>query len=198
MRDPDGRSERVDVDGASPEDVFGDPLAGLTGWTPIGKPSASFRTHRLVAVGPGRMIFRPMTTVYLVGGMFVVVGVGIVAALLISGYLTGFAASGFFFYGKDVLGPILGLGLVGAAMVPLYSMGKPRVFDTEAGYYWRAWQSPGQLLPSESEAMDGQTMAHLADVRRMNVIDHGNGSKVLEDAEQLAEFLGGLPVWDDM
>ena len=35
----------------------------------------------------------------------------------------------------------------------------------------------------------------LQDASRLNVIDHGNRKKLLEDAEQLASYLG-VPIWD--
>jgi hypothetical protein len=35
----------------------------------------------------------------------------------------------------------------------------------------------------------------LQDASRLNVIDHGNKKKLLEDAEQLASYLG-VPIWD--
>ena len=36
----------------------------------------------------------------------------------------------------------------------------------------------------------------LKDGERMNVVDHGNLTRIRADAIQLGEFLGNLPVWD--
>ena len=36
----------------------------------------------------------------------------------------------------------------------------------------------------------------LKDASRVNVLDHGNGARLRRDADELAGFLGGVPVWD--
>ena len=96
----------------------------------------------------------------------------------------------------------------------------PIVFDKASGYFWKGRKFPqdvpdprslknvvqiGQIhaLQLLAEYVRGSKSSYysyelnlvLEDGKRLNVVDHGNQTKLREDAKTLSQFLG-KPVWD--
>lgn len=144
--------------------------------------------------------------------IFMIVGVGIPVLFLSSGEFVGT---------QEVL-MISGFGMiffgVGAAMYYFY--GRPVIFDKMKGFYWKGWKKPDHSTPrtaaknlaplSEIHALQlikeyirsdkssyysYELNLVLRDGTRINVVDHGNGNVLRQDAQQLASFLG-KPLWD--
>lgn len=196
-----------------------DEVAMRTGWGPAKGGGASFRTHRLVEVGPTRAEFRATRGAVIFYTIFLVVGLGIV--------------SGFAVVSPDDAVPsklnsalarafpvLLGCVFVVAGGGMLYFAAAPIVFDKRRGDYWK-----GRLAPYD--VPNGRELRHhaklervhalqivseycrsdkssyysyelnlvLDDGSRMNVVDHGDRARLREDAERLAAFLE-KPVWD--
>ena len=97
---------------------------------------------------------------------------------------------------------------------------QPVVFDRQKGFFWKGRTAPHEVLRKDrlknfakldqihalqllSEYCRGNKSSYysyeinlvLRDGQRLNVIDHGNPTKIREDAETVAAFLG-KPVWD--
>ncbi|ABW66575.1 hypothetical protein [Desulfosudis oleivorans] len=197
---------------------LGDPVALQTGWTPARSGGASFRTHKLVAVNPDRLEFRPAGGAMLFYLIFLLAGLGI---------LIGFSAqkisSGGLAFDLDTILPIA-VGAVFAAVGGglLYFGTLPVVFDRRNGFFWKGRTAPHEVMNRRalkhfaglkeihalqliSEHCTGNKSSYysyelnlvLKDGRRINVVDHGSRDKLREDAKTLSEFLQ-KPVWDTL
>jgi hypothetical protein len=116
--------------------------------------------------------------------------------------------------------PIFGGIFFTVGIIMLYQFAKPAVFDTMYGYYWKGrnkvdfgiGNSKPELFISLSQIHALQLIAEhvrsnkssyysyelnlvLRDGSRKNVVDHGNITRLREDADKLSKFLG-KPVWD--
>ena len=195
---------------------FGDPVALKTQWSPAKSGGTNFRTHKLVEVDITRVEFRASMGAKIFCSVFMVSGLG---------FIVVFSAIQFsnetFSFDIEMMMPIL-FGLlfftVGALM--LYFAAAPAVFDKASGYFWKGRKAPqdvsdpralknvvqiGQIhaLQLLAEYVRGSKSSYysyelnlvLEDGKRLNVVDHGNQTKLREDAKTLSQFLG-KPVWD--
>lgn len=195
-----------------------DPVAMLTDWTPAKKGGASFQTHKLFPVDPNRLEFRASIGAKLFYLAFLLVGVGVLIGFSYSGLSSG----EFSFDMKTVMSGICGLIFAGVGGSLLYFGTAPIVFDKRKGYFWKGRKSPDEIfhpgslkhvakldqihaLQLISEYCRGDKKSYysyelnivLEDGKRINVVDHGNQSKLRNDASTLSDFLE-KPVWGAM
>jgi len=200
-------------------EVFNHPVAKDTDWYPLAGGGTNFQTHRLDSSNPDLLVFKATRGVYWFAGVFCFFGLlGLITPLSIffAGGMQEWALFGF--------GTLFGGIFTGAGLLLLYFMTKPRVFDTFYGVYYKGRKKPqesmtmgasrdrkqGPVSLHEVEAVQvirervrGKNSSYysfeinlvLADASRINVIDHGKHSAVIEDAETLATALG-VPLWD--
>lgn len=195
---------------------FGDPVAEQTGWTPARRGGASFRTHRLVRLGYHRMEFRASTGARVFYLLFLVAGCGVVIGVSIYRLSTG----SFSFTMETVMPLVIGLVFAIAGGCLLHFGTVPVVFDKSYGFFWKGKKSPAEVF-DRSRLKVFTELAHihalqllseycrsgkhsyysyelnlvLENGERINFIDHGNRTRLQEDAGTLAEFLE-KPLWD--
>ena len=200
---------------------FNDPLAEVVEWVPLKRGGSNFHTHKMVEVDAHRMEFRPTIGAKLFAGIFIAVGIIFPVLFLTAGSDSPDMDSAWAPLGIIVFG----LVFAGAGGAMWYTMGKPRVFDKWAGMYWKGHKKPDLLYkPVDENDKAKQDAAMLRDVHaiqlireyvrsdkssyysyelnlvladgsRVNVIDHGKKSEIMDDARKLGEFLG-VPVWN--
>ena len=200
---------------------FGDPLAERTDWTSLAGGGASFCSHRLVQARPGRMVFKATRGAKGFAGIFLGVGLLVLAAMVRS-------------IGREPWGILVVLFLGGAAfagmgVLVVWRLGRPATFDLLLGFFWKGYRKPTHALSagpqtggvslddvhalqivgedfqaeSASERSDRRTRSYrsyelnlvLTDGRRVNVVDHGGRGALSDDARTLAAFLK-VPLWD--
>ncbi|MFZ5565139.1 MAG: hypothetical protein ACOZBW_13910 [Thermodesulfobacteriota bacterium] len=193
-----------------------DPVAMQAGWTPARSGGASFRTHKLVAVRPDRLEFRPAAGAVMFYLIFLFAGLGILI-----GFSVHKISSGGLAFDVDTILP-MAVGAVFAAVGgALFYFGTlPVVFDKRNGFFWKGRTAPHEVMNRSaikhfagfkdiyalqliSEYCKGDKSSYysyelnlvLRDGRRINVVDHGSRDKIREDAKTLSAFLQ-KPVWD--
>lgn len=195
---------------------FDDPLATSIQWTPIKGGGSNFRTHKYYSDGANQAGFKATLGAKLFSGIFMVVGVGVAVGISLSQLQEDIPVNSL-----DMLFPIVfGLVFFGAGFFMFRSYAKPIIFDKMAGFYWKGWEKPerykgdqkikGSLrlddihaLQIVSEYIRGDKKSYYSyelnlvtkKGQRHNVIDHGDRSDLVIDANKLSEFLG-KPVWD--
>lgn len=210
-------SERMGLKSRPPDfnpEVFNDPVALLTSWSPLKGGGSNFRTQKLVEIDPDRMEIRTTmgaalcSSIFFVAGLFII-GIGIKA--IISCENVSF----------DVLFPLfLGLLFSGAGGVMFVSFSMPAVFDRRNGYFWKGRKSPAEVVnksrlnpfaefeqihalqliseycaSNKSSYYSYELNLVLKDGNRINVFDHGRLEAARTDAEKLSVFLK-RPLWD--
>jgi hypothetical protein len=205
-------SDRVSFDPSS----LNDPVAMQTDWTPAKRGGANFRTHKLVVVNSNRREFRASLGAKLFYFIFLLVGIGVLI-----GFSFSKLSSGGFSFQMDTIMPLL-FGVIFASVGGslLYYGTAPIVFDKRKGAFWKGRKSPDEVFNKKalkyfaelerihalqliSEYCRGNKSSYysyelnivLEDGSRINVVDHGNQSKLRDDATTLSDFLG-KPVWD--
>lgn len=195
---------------------FGDPVALKTQWTPAKGGGTNFRTHKLIEVSPYRIEFRASAGAKIFCAVFMVSGLGFSVVFSAIEFSNGTFSSDI-----EMMMPILfGLLFFTAGALMLYFAAAPAVFDKASGYFWKGRKSP-QDVPDPRSLKNVVQMSQihalqllaeyvrsdkssyysyelnlvLEDGKRLNVVDHGNQTKLREDAKTLSEFLG-KPVWD--
>lgn len=189
---------------------FGDELALTTEWTPCKRGGTNFKTHKLVEVRYDRMEFKTSTGMLLFSGIFTLVGV---IMFIIPLFIDAQGGELFFL-------PLMGLIFGGVGGWLYYSSTTPTIFDKTVGMYWKTRKTPDfyrqdadsdkkvrlsdihaiQLLSEYVKSDKGGYYSYelnlvLKSGKRLNVVDHGKRSVILEDAEKLSRFLN-VPVWD--
>ena len=196
--------------------ALGDPVAEQTKWTPMVRGGTRFRTHRLHQKAQGELVFTASWGAMLFSGMFFVVGLAVVV-----GSVAAYQAIA----EMEPIGLLLGI-LLGAVFgwfgrVMWRQLCVPRSFSKQHGVFWKGSELPRaagtrqvseDCVPLEDihavqllrEWVVGKQRRFnsyelnlvLKDGARVNVVDHGNSRRLRRDAQELAEFLGGVPVWD--
>jgi hypothetical protein len=194
---------------------FGDPLALQTEWTPAKRGGASFRTHKLTAVGPNRIEFRASIGALLFYLAFFLVGLGVFVAISFS-WFSGAAVS----FDLGMLMPLLiSLIFIALGAYLFYSGTAPMVFEKGRGVFWKGRKGPdvaidsritgnfvrldnvhavqliAEYISSKNSYYSYELNLVMVDGKRMTVVDHGNLDRIREDARTLAMFLG-KPLWD--
>ena len=195
---------------------FDDPVATQTAWTPAKGGGASFRTHKLVQVAPDRLVFRAALGAWIFYLIFLIAGLAIAV-----GFTVSHISKGTFAWSADTVLP-LAFGGVFAAIggLMLYFGTAPIIFDKTAGFFWKGRKAPHEVVNIESikyfaelknihalqiiaEFIRSDKSSYtsyelnlvLQDGSRINVVDHGNPTKLRDDAHTLAQFLN-IPLWD--
>lgn len=195
---------------------YDDPLASSIRWTPIKGGGSNFRTHKFYTEGANQVGFKATLGAKLFSGLFMIVGLGVAVGITWSQLQDGLPIES-----KDVLFPVVfGLIFFGVGLYMFRSYAKPIIFDKQIGYHWKGWKKPDryrgdQKIPGSvrlddihalqivSEYIRGDDKSYYSyelnlvakDGQRHNVIDHGDRSDLIIDANKLSEFLG-KPVWD--
>ncbi len=194
--------------------VLNDRVAMLTEWSPLVRGGANFKTHKLVQVYQSRYEFRAGLGMKAFSAVFSLMG--LFFALM---------AGGAGIFQKDfpiavaLFMSLFGLVFVFIGIAIYWTSSSPRVFDKEAGFYWKGRTEPNLMINPEyqnctklteihavqliSEYVSGNKSSYtsyelnlvLKDGRRINVTDHGNYESVKRDAETIAGFLN-IPVWN--
>jgi hypothetical protein len=166
-------------------------------------------------VAPHRIAFRPSVGAYLFGGLFFLIGLGLLVGFPTAIFLEAIE------FEWGLLTPIIAglvFFLIGGAM--LYMFTRPVVLDARLGYFWRNAKEPEGFTVSIDdekyvpisricaiqiirEHCHGNKSSYysyeinlvLDDGHRVNVIDHGNQKAIRQDADTLAQLLE-VPVWD--
>jgi len=114
-----------------------DPLIERTDRAPLQAGGASFRTHRLVQVRPGRLAFRATRGAKAFAGIFVAIGLVTLAGLVCSVARQPWATV--------ALLALAGPGFIAAGVYLFLRFGKTVVFDLTRGRAWRGGLS--RVLP---------------------------------------------------
>jgi hypothetical protein len=195
---------------------FDDPLATQIRWTPIKGGGSNFRTHKYYNQGANQAGFKATVGAKVFSGIFLVAGLGISIGVPYRIFLSGDPL----FAIETLVIILFGLVFFGAGLFMFRSYSKPVVFDKMVGYYWKGWKKPeryksnhsieGSIKISDihalqivSEYIRGDKKNYYSyelnivtrDGERHNVIDHGDRTDMIADANKLSDFLG-IPVWD--
>ena len=194
---------------------FNDPLALEVDWTPARSGGANFQTRKLVKVDPNRIVFRSTITALVFSLIFLLLGSGMLIAFAVQILKTNE-----FSFEMETIGLLFAgcvFALAGGLLLYLYSV--PIVFDKRKGCFWKG-KNPDRVgdrrtrknyadlkqihaLQLISEYVRGNKSSYysyelnlvLKNGKRICVVDHGNLSRLREDAKTLAKFLE-RPVWD--
>ncbi len=201
-------SEREPVDPGR----FGDPVAKATEWGPAQAGGMNFCTRKLVAVDETRLEFRASGRAQLLSAGFLLVGLSAVvdfARRAAPGALGP----------QELIGILFGCVCMVGGGVSGYRGRVPIVFNRRKGYFWKGWRSPDEVFdkgrirhfaplddihaiqllaeycPGKRPYFSYELNVVLKDGRRIHVVDHGDETRLREDAELLAAFLD-KPIWD--
>ncbi len=192
-----------------------DPVAQKTQWTVMGSgASANFCTHKLKIVSFGRYEFKESWGLWL---FLLAFSLGGCIGLFIG--IRGFREEGFYIAG--ILGTSIGL----LFQIPLlYFAFKPKripVFDKAEGAFFldngksQSYRYLSELPEytklgdiyalmvlsrhvsgSESDYTSYELILVRRDGSRCLLVAHGSKNRMTADVQKLAEFLGGIPVWE--
>ena len=182
--------------------IFNDPIAIATGWNSATdlNISANFSTHRLIKVGASRMEFRVSYISLLLYVAFIISGIGTI----------------FIFFDRGpVYAVALGLLFILLGCYFLFHNTVPIIFDKQKGFFWKGRKEPGDsfgrdhqnfykfegvhalqlIYPKDSE--NYQLNLVLKDSERLNILNHENKTRIINDATTLSVFLQ-IPVWNTL
>jgi hypothetical protein len=192
---------------------FNDSIALKTPWNPLKGGGTNIRTHAMKLDREGRCEFRVAPGYIAFCGLFLVIGLGILIAILCT--LNPREPKDYF---PIPIGAVF--ATVGGCL--LYFGGRPVVFDKQSGLAWRGWHEPRQdfehgrersgslcrlddihALQIVSELVRSKNNSYrsyelnlvLVDASRLNVVDHGDVARIRKDAAELGLYLE-VPVWD--
>jgi hypothetical protein len=192
-----------------------DPVAKTTLWTPLAVGGSNFQTQALCIINPHRMEFRATWQVDLSALMFIFFG------LMAIIWFSPISFDDMSFQSGHILPSIIGVVLlwIGCFLMRIF---KPVIFDRDEGYFWKGkkpdqpqeiWDdkipfvriesiyalqiiSQIEVSPKGGSSYNSYQLNIVSkDGKRVNVIDHGDLTRICDDAAALAEFLG-KPLWD--
>lgn len=199
---------------------FNNPIAEQTEWSPLKPGGSNFRTHEF-AKKTGMAYFKATKGNLIFSGVFMAIGL-IFPVILMTQPINGsdtFVSLPFFVNLIPLVFFFAGFFLFRISTKPIVFsktrgyFWKGRLKENESPEqkglkeYCRlsdivALQIIAERVRSSSSSSSGSTSYRsyeinliLRDASRLNVIDHGNKIKLLEDTEKLASYLG-VPVWD--
>lgn len=175
-------------------------------WGPLKKGGANFKTHKLVEISTLRLEYKASFGYKLFAGIFLMIGMIIPVVMIMNEGVPIFV--GFF-----------GLIFLGAGGFIVNSVLKPIVFDKSMGYFWKGKKDPHMVANSSdiktiakldeiygiqvikeyvksknSKGHDSSYYSYeinlvLNSGKRLNVVDYGNATSILQDASALSKFL---------
>jgi hypothetical protein len=195
---------------------FDDPVAAQTDWSPANGGGSSFTTHTIAKVSPYRIEFQASGGAKVFSMIFSLMGIG-----TIFGFSFFHFSNGTFSISLGAVAPLL-FGIIfffiGAGL--FYYFTTPIVFDKKKAFFWKGRKDPYddfvintvkdfarldeihaiQVVPENYRGNNVSYRSYelnlvLKDGRRINVVDHGNESRLREDALTLSRFIE-KPVWD--
>jgi hypothetical protein len=196
---------------------IGDTVAMQTQWSPLKSGGNNFSTHKVTVVG-SRLQFRASSRALLF--YFIVLLIG--GALMWAASVTKLPSGGFAFHVREGVLFVAGIVVVTLGACLAYSGTASIVFDKATGYFWKGRKTPNALLETEplknraklndihalqllpeyisSTRSDRSYYSFelnlvLKDGRRINVVDHGDLTRMRADVGTLSAFLG-KPIWD--
>ena len=194
---------------------FEDDIASRTAWTPAVSGGTNIHTHDLRQVSPQQAVFSATWKAWAFTSIFLFLG-----AVVGIGGTIAYQAGQFDASAMVGLALFSGIFMLAGALTQ-YWMCAPRTFDRRLGIFWKGRRVPPHIgRPREGDqhvtldmiyalqilreycSSDGggfysyELNLVLQDGERVNVVDHGKVEIIRRDAKQLAEFLGGIPVWD--
>lgn len=207
---------RSETEPFDPE-VLNDDLALYTPWEPLVGGGSRRTTHRLKQAVGNRLVFRAEKQA-LFFGWLLWTGVPLLILACVYTYQNDVTI-------RDLFGPIVVIAGI-AMCYGIYHMrnlGKPRQFDLGYGFYWKGHKDPQKVLKKntledytllkdihalqiikERCSNSDDDIPYLSyelnlvceDASRINITDHSDIAGLRDDADVLAEFLGGIPIWD--
>ncbi len=200
---------------------FNNPIAEKTDWTPLKPGGTNFRTHKFTKK-KGMAYFKATKGNLIFSGVFMAIGLFFPIVLMtqpINGSDT-FTSLPFFVNFIPLVFFFAGFFLFRVSTKPIvfnkttgyFWKGRLKVNENPAQKPLKAYcklidiaavQIVSERVRSSSSSSSGRSSSFrsyeinliLQDASRLNVIDHGNKKKLLEDAQQLASYLG-VPIWD--
>lgn len=195
-----------------------DSVASLTSWTPLVRGGSNFATHTLNQVNNRRIEIKPSLGLYLFTFVFASFSLFFIfesknQLLFYGDFPTNLGDA------LNTFVPIIFL-LVSAFM--LIKLPQKIVFDGKRNLYWKGYKKPSRIIGRKkkrntvvrfseiqaiqllSEWCDGGDSSNyysfelnlvLKDSNRINVIDHGNYSRIKFDANLISKFLK-VPLWE--
>jgi len=216
--------EKITQAGTLPEvdpSQFNDPLALKTAWTPAKVGGASFQTYKLVGSGPNRFEFKPTLGAKIFYLFFLFLGLAVLLGFVfrvifyqdsVWGPLIMVPFIGLVFTALGIF--LLYVGLQPRTFdktIGQYWQGKqpPSPYANPAQQkssnkaststplsQVHALQIVDEYIRTKNNAyMSYEINLVLKDASRVNVLDHANKEKILEDAETLANFLN-VKIWN--
>ena len=202
-------------------DLADDPVAQKVAWEPLVPGGTNFCTHTLKSITPKRMQFKATMGALLFGWAFFLAGLGTMGLSIWSKVDGTYSTSTEFPFWVVALVATVFLGF-GCLM--LWSLTQPIVFDKGTGVFRRGFSSPSRqqargrndcapledihALQIVTEVIktvgEGRSKTYssyelnlvLNDASRINVVDHGNQTQMMQDSDSLAKFLN-VPLWRD-
>ena len=201
--------------------IFNDPLALKTSWNPLQGGGASFRTHEAVQASANRIEFRATPFSYVM--LMIPVTFTFLFPILLIG--RNLSENGGLVLNRDSFWGVAIAVICGFVSVFGYRYIQGSIiFDRSYGYFWKGKRNKiGEAFdPAQQKESVRLGEVHALQIihewisgsgkrsrpyksyelnlvlrsgERMNVVDHGNKKRLLEDANQLAQFLN-VPVWD--
>ncbi|WP_055445839.1 hypothetical protein [Lacinutrix mariniflava] len=168
---------------------------------------ANFKTHYLAKTSRG-YAFKASIGAILFTLIFIIVGI----SLLVGGCYYLIINNEYFKYLMQIL---VGSVFSAAGFYFLFHFFKPRVFNKNTNRFYKGFGNKDnrhsksniplnniialQIIGETIEDDDGHYKSFeinlvLNDASRINVVDHGNLDKIIDDAEILSEFLN-IPIW---
>jgi hypothetical protein len=197
---------------------FNNPIADKTDWSPLKPGGTNFRTHKF-SKEQGAAYFKATKGSLVFSGFFMILGL-IVPLVIFTQFFMSNNSFMIAFSLIPVVFFIAGFFILRHSTKPIVFnkntgyFWKGRLKENEnpaqkpLKVYCKlidivALQIISERVRSSSSSSSGGSSSFrsyeinliLQDASRLNVIDHGNRSKLMEDAEQLASYLG-VPIWD--
>jgi hypothetical protein len=199
---------------------FNNPIAERTDWSPLKPGGTNFRTHKFLK-GMGVANFKATKGSLIFSSVFMAIGLIVPLVILVQFLNAGesfdlymvpfgiipivFFIAGFFIL-RHSTKPIVFNKSTGYFWKGRLKEDKnPEQKNLKVYCRLRdivALQIVSERVRSSSSSSGGSSSFRsyeinlvLQDASRLNVIDHGNKKKLLEDAEQLASYLG-VPIWE--
>lgn len=200
---------------------FNNPVAEKADWTPLKPGGTNFRTHGFYKKS-GTAYFKATKGNLIFSGVFMAIGL-IFPGILMTQPINGndlFVALPFFVTLLPLVFFIAGFILFRSSTKPIVFskitgyFWKGRLKENENPSQKplkefcklidiEALQIVSERVRSSSSGSSGRSSSYrsyeinlvLRDASRLNVIDHGNKNKLMEDAKKLADYLG-VPIWE--
>ncbi len=196
---------------------FDDPVARQTAWSPLVRGGSNFKTKSLHEISYNVLQYKPSMGMVLFS--FIFIGIGLLVGIVL--FASFLSARDTEISGDTVLIlPLLFSQIFTlAGFLLLYFSSRGAYFDRTKGYFYKGTFNRNskdaaafhdikalQIIPERvrsSSSSGGSSSSYTSyeinivknDASRVNVVDHGNYSAIVSDAEKISRFLN-VPVWN--